>query len=155
MLNSVIPAKAGTALTPAEADLLAAYRAAADEAQPTMIRMMQSIAEGSPRQRPALTLVAGWFRPQRSAGFADPFVLVCIAVIALLVWYMVHDVPPVSAAVRAPASVISKTELINYLDPETGCQYLGQRSSNAGITARIAADGKTHLGCKGGSNAKS
>jgi hypothetical protein len=36
-----------------------------------------------------------------------------------------------------------------YLDPETGCQYIGQRSSNAGITPRIAADGKTHMGCKG------
>lgn len=35
-----------------------------------------------------------------------------------------------------------------YSDPETGCQYLGQYSGNAGITARIAADGKTHMGCK-------
>jgi hypothetical protein len=49
-------------------------------------------------------------------------------------------------------SLSQHTTLSMYLDPETGCQYLGQRSSNAGITARIAADGKTHMGCKGGSN---
>jgi hypothetical protein len=36
-----------------------------------------------------------------------------------------------------------------YLDAATGCQYLGQRNSSAGITPRIAADGKTHMGCKG------
>jgi len=36
-----------------------------------------------------------------------------------------------------------------YLDPATGCQYLGQRASTAGITPRIAVDGKTHMGCKG------
>jgi len=36
-----------------------------------------------------------------------------------------------------------------YIDSATGCQYLGQRSSSAGITPRIAADGKTHMGCKG------
>jgi hypothetical protein len=36
-----------------------------------------------------------------------------------------------------------------YTDEYTGCQYIGQRSSNAGITPRIAADGKTHMGCKG------
>jgi len=54
-----ISAKAGTALTPAEIDLLTAFRAAAAHAQPTMVRMMQSIAAGSPRQRPGLTLVVG------------------------------------------------------------------------------------------------
>lgn len=36
-----------------------------------------------------------------------------------------------------------------YLDPETGCQYIGQISSSAAITPRIGADGKTHMGCKG------
>jgi hypothetical protein len=51
-----IPVAADT-LTPAEAALLAAFRAAADDAQPIMVSMMQSIAAGSPRQRPALTLV--------------------------------------------------------------------------------------------------
>ena len=32
-------------------------------------------------------------------------------------------------------------------DPETGCEYITRH--NDGITPRIAADGKTHMGCKG------
>lgn len=35
-----------------------------------------------------------------------------------------------------------------YLDRATGCEYLS--SGGRGITPRIAADGKTHLGCNGG-----
>lgn len=35
-----------------------------------------------------------------------------------------------------------------YRDRSTGCEYLSP--SNSGITPRIAADGKTHMGCKGG-----
>lgn len=34
-----------------------------------------------------------------------------------------------------------------YTDKHTGCQYIGQRNSSAGITPRIATDGKTHMGC--------
>lgn len=33
-------------------------------------------------------------------------------------------------------------------DDATGCQYLGKHNSSAGITPRIAADGKSHMGCK-------
>ena len=47
-----------SAITPAEEALLAAFRSASIEAQPTMVRMIQSIAKGSPRERPALTLVS-------------------------------------------------------------------------------------------------
>lgn len=42
----------------AEAALLAAYRAAADDAQRTIVAMVQSMARGSPRRSPpALALV--------------------------------------------------------------------------------------------------
>jgi hypothetical protein len=40
--------------------------------------------------------------------------------------------------------------LSSYTDEFTGCQYIGQRNSSAGITPRIAADGHSHMGCKGG-----
>jgi hypothetical protein len=35
-------------------------------------------------------------------------------------------------------------------DQETGCQYLVVRSSGSAPTPRIAADGKTHMGCRQG-----
>lgn len=37
--------------------------------------------------------------------------------------------------------------LIVLTDAETGCQYT-YPSGRSGITPRIAADGKTHMGCK-------
>lgn len=40
-----------------EANLLAAYRAAADDARHDMILMAQAVASVNPRQRPALMLV--------------------------------------------------------------------------------------------------
>lgn len=35
-----------------------------------------------------------------------------------------------------------------FLDASTGCQYLSTHTSGS-LTPRIAADGKTHMGCKG------
>jgi hypothetical protein len=37
---------------------------------------------------------------------------------------------------------------IRYQDRETGCMYLTTGQYDA-LTPRIAADGKTHMGCKG------
>lgn len=39
----------------------------------------------------------------------------------------------------------SRLGLIVYTDPQTECQYV---TGGEGITPRIAADGKTHMGCK-------
>lgn len=36
-----------------------------------------------------------------------------------------------------------------YADPDTGCQYLTRDGSSSPLAPRIAADGKTHMGCKG------
>jgi hypothetical protein len=35
-----------------------------------------------------------------------------------------------------------------YVDPDTGCNYL-TKGWYSSLTPRIAADGKTHMGCKG------
>lgn len=40
------------------------------------------------------------------------------------------------------------TRLTIFTDPATGCQYLGVYAE--AVTPRIAADGETHMGCKGG-----
>ena len=36
-----------------------------------------------------------------------------------------------------------------YQDKLTGCQYVAADSLHSALTPRIAADGKTHMGCKG------
>jgi hypothetical protein len=51
--------------TQAEAALLEAFRAMTDDARQCAVGMMQSIAKGSPRQKPSLTLVAGSKRLER------------------------------------------------------------------------------------------
>ncbi|WP_371767525.1 hypothetical protein [Massilia sp.] len=58
--------------------------------------------------------------------------------------------------VRDPQSPNTTVTILSvYTDEFTGCQYIGQRNSSAGITPRIAADGRTHLGCREGGDAKS
>jgi hypothetical protein len=54
---------------------------------------------------------------------------------------------------EAAADVRMKLDLLPYsvnlyIDPDTGCQYLTRDGSSAPMTTRIAADGKTHMGCK-------
>ena len=147
MNTLTVPAKAGTTLTPAEADLLAAFRAAADEAQPTMVRMMQSIAAGSPRRRPALTLVDAQRQHRRTAGLVDPFVLLMLAACAWIIYMLVQPAPaPAAPLAPTPGAVIAYTPYV-LIDRDTGCQYLSTHKST-GLAPRIAADGKTHLGCK-------
>lgn len=56
-----------------------------------------------------------------------------------------------SSADNKPAAGVDdryETNFWLYKDLETGCEYVSNRSSNSGLTPRIAADGKTHLGCK-------
>jgi hypothetical protein len=36
-----------------------------------------------------------------------------------------------------------------YRDRQTGCEYLTRGNSSSSLTPRIAADGKTHMGCNG------
>lgn len=91
-------------------------------------------------------------RRRRAGGEGGVDVLIFITIIAAFI-YAVFFIPTPLRAAEAPN--LSTTTLYISLDGETGCQYLGQRSSSAGVTPRIAADGKTHMGCKGATNAKS
>lgn len=43
--------------------------------------------------------------------------------------------------------LILKEPVYRYIDSETGCQYLSVYKSP--LTPRIAADGRSHMGCKG------
>jgi hypothetical protein len=47
---------------------------------------------------------------------------------------------------QPPATRDTVFNLFVYTDTATGCQYV---SESRGLTPRIAADGKTHMGCKG------
>lgn len=58
-------------------------------------------------------------------------------------------------AVMVPAPSIERNlydlpfTVYRYADPDTGCQYLMRDGSSTAMTPRIAADGITHMGCKG------
>jgi hypothetical protein len=41
----------------------------------------------------------------------------------------------------------ANNDMYLWTDPDAGCQYLVTR--HGGMLPRIAADGKTHMGCKG------
>ena len=42
----------------------------------------------------------------------------------------------------------ARMAIMVHTDPETGCQYLRLENIGRELTPRIAADGKTHMGCK-------
>lgn len=46
------------------------------------------------------------------------------------------------------AATLESADPIRYQDRDTGCMYLTTGQYNA-LTPRIAADGMTHMGCKG------
>lgn len=85
-----------------------------------------------------------------SAGFGDPVVLIMLGI---LVWlgYLAVTTPdkPQSPPPPAPApgAGIAYAPFV-FVDGDTGCQYLSTHMS-AGLVPRIAADGRTHIGCKG------
>lgn len=64
-------------------------------------------------------------------------------------WYVASppatEVPPAPAP--TPGANIAYVPYV-YMDQVTGCQYLSTHTST-GLVARIAGDGKTHMGCKG------
>ena len=55
------------------------------------------------------------------------------------------EAPPAEPAPTPGASVRYSPYV--FLDDATGCQYLSTHTS-AALTPRIAADGKTHMGCR-------
>lgn len=85
----------------------------------------------------------------------DPFWLIVIG--AVLVWgtclldvFKGGDPTAEIATYPTPGASIAYQPFV-YMDRVTGCQYLSTHLS-AGLVPRIAADGKTQMGCKGGGN---
>lgn len=84
----------------------------------------------------------------RSEGFGDPAALIFIIALCLLVYVLMPS--SASTAPQAPkpmpgASIAFAPYV--FIDQTTGCQYLSTHTST-GLAPRIAADGKTHMGCK-------
>ena len=103
-------------------------------------------------RRPVLKLVPVSQR-QRSAGFASPLALVLIALAMMLfaAYFPALSSSPESPQAPPPAPTsnagIAYAPFV-FLDTVTGCQYLSTHMST-GLVPRIAADGETHMGCKG------
>lgn len=76
---------------------------------------------------------------QQIASFSGRALLGLILVVAVLAMCAGCD--------RSSATRDTNFDLFVYTDKATGCQYL---TESRGLTPRIAADGKTHMGCKGG-----
>jgi hypothetical protein len=82
--------------------------------------------------------------------------------IAAAVWAMIvvavltgcerQEVEEARAARPQPENPVNHGGIILYRDGETGCEYLlfGRGGYGKAVQPRIAADGKTHMGCKGG-----
>lgn len=87
-------------------------------------------------------------------GIADPLLLLLSAsAVILFVAYVAatsisSEPPPAAPPAAAPGSGIAYAPYV-FLDQVTGCEYLSTHTST-GLVPRVAADGKTHMGCKGG-----
>jgi hypothetical protein len=54
---------------------------------------------------------------------------------------------PAKGSTSAGSKIKASDTIVRvFTDPETGCQYLGMYGE--AVTQRIAADGKTHMGCR-------
>ena len=78
----------------------------------------------------------------------ENFMLVAAGALLVVVMYMASkpsETPPAEPMPLPGAN--ARYQPYVYLDQVTGCEYLSTHIAN-GITPRIAADGKTHMGCK-------
>ena len=86
-----------------------------------------------------------------STGLASPLWLVVVGAVALMfvaTTYPTDDSQPAPAPpAPVPGAGIAYAPYV-VQDSDTGCQYLSTHLST-GLVPRIAADGKTHMGCKG------
>ena len=76
-----------------------------------------------------------------------------LGIAALTVALIFVLMPPSSPQVMQPTSPTPTSNLryepLVFRDQVTGCEYLSTHTS-ATLAPRIAADGKTHMGCTGG-----
>jgi hypothetical protein len=139
---------AGPGSAPDEGELVAAFRAMDDSARSDMLSVMESVATANPRRPPvALAMVPN---RQRHRGFVDLFVLMMLGMIGWIGYLALRPEPQAPAPLPAPTSNagIAYAPYV-FLDTLTGCQYLSTHTST-GLVPRVAADGKTHMGCTGG-----
>lgn len=87
-------------------------------------------------------------RRQGAVGSVDPMLVGLVAIILLssvLVAFTPRDAETPQQPAPAPEAGIAYAPYV-FADHDTGCQYLSTHNS-AGLAPRIAADGKTHMGC--------
>lgn len=105
-------------------------------------------------RRPVLRMVRGGRAPVgRVGGFITSGTALGLAGLsflaattyALMPRQVAEPAPPPAAT---PGAGVAYAPFV-FVDQVTGCQYLSTHLS-AGLAPRIAADGKTHMGCKGG-----
>jgi hypothetical protein len=79
----------------------------------------------------------------------ETFMLVAgVALLAIVLAFTNHKKDAVQIAELQPLpSANVRYQPYVFLDQVTGCEYLSTHTVN-GLVARIAADGKTHMGCK-------
>lgn len=85
----------------------------------------------------------------KPAIWAQPLSLLLIGagavVVAALAYTPDHADPPPAPV---PGANMAYAPYV-FIDDATGCHYLATHNS-AGLAPRIAADGRTHMGCNGG-----
>lgn len=85
--------------------------------------------------------------PEPSAKYVTAAVAILLMLwMALLGGCNEAPAPPSSEVRPIPGTGIGFAPFV-WMDTATGCEYLSTNTS-AALTPRIAADGKTHMGCK-------
>jgi len=90
-------------------------------------------------------------KARRMAGFIGSGSIMVVAGVALLLIALTHApavLPPEPGPPPATPGVGIAYAPYVFHDSDTGCQYLSTHLSTR-LVPRIAADGKTHTGCKG------
>lgn len=85
---------------------------------------------------------------QGTDGSVDPMLMGLVAIILMIgvvTAFMPRNAEAPPQPAPAPGAGIAYAPYV-FADHDTGCQYLSTHTS-AGLAPRIAADGKTHMGC--------
>lgn len=89
-------------------------------------------------------------RDRRAVGSVDPMLMGLVAIILMtgvVIAFTPRDPEALQQPAPAPGAGIAYAPYV-FADHDTGCQYLSTHTST-GLAPRIAADGKTHMGCAG------
>lgn len=98
--------------------------------------------------------IPGANKPANEGGFTSPATLFLIVAVLFFVGAVSYALKPADVLqamkppMPTPGANVAYAPFV-FIDDTTGCNYLSTHSST-GLAPRIAADGKTHMGCKGG-----